>query len=632
MRLADNPLQQYLFLFKKANNLRKDQDWLEMEDYIIESLYAGTNKYDIEFLFDDFLDHQIVHGGNVFGFIVGSSGSGKSLTGLTIVNNYLIPKLQICDHLSGIFNITWTFSETQRFVPDTAPKGMIILQDEVPRLIGGESETVLKSWTNWMEQARAQRPFILFCSPTLWNLPNLHFAIKVIPAKYKDKNKEHLIRAACLIAIPEQTMSAIKFRVCGSFFVDILSDNDILKKIYFEAKLINLKKNARYGGARSAGWDSDKIERALQEIRDALEENYPGEKILAADSKRIMKIIRKNEIAAGSTQIEKELCSYILEEVNDQQEAIKEQQEQKQLELIEKLVPEVDAELPNPCKIGSINQSFLEKGIQEQFLKTAKEKFQLFRDRKDFTLEKKNGITVQTSSLPEDFWKLLLDLMLEYVEKKPKLRQAFGAAIWKTRLEFFYLYQVVKWQGKDIVSLPEYENKNYHTNTPRLYAKHVRKVLAANNAMMAFVGETFFQQKLSDVPTVFLLASGKSRGELFDSSISNQHVDFWLLEHSGVPLGIVEVKVHFSRDEFVASPGNAYAKKLGLPLFVFLIDARERQAMIRFGRLAPGDFFRENLRVDTVGAISSMEEIAAIIEKELGLPAATQEMQEEVKT
>lgn len=60
MRLADNPLQQYLFLFKKANNLRKDQDWLEMEDYIIESLYAGTNKYDIEFLFDDFLDHQIV--------------------------------------------------------------------------------------------------------------------------------------------------------------------------------------------------------------------------------------------------------------------------------------------------------------------------------------------------------------------------------------------------------------------------------------------------------------------------------------------------------------------------------------------------------------------------------------------
>lgn len=82
------------------------------------------------------------------------------------------------------------------------------------------------------------------------------------------------------------------------------------------------------------------------------------------------------------------------------------------MKLIDELIPELDQLLPDDCKVGSIKQSFLSKGIKEQFLKIAKEKFQLFRDLKEYDVEKNNGISEQASSIPENYWKLLIDLMV----------------------------------------------------------------------------------------------------------------------------------------------------------------------------------------------------------------------------
>lgn len=614
MVLEDNPLQKYLFLFKKAFNLNSEEQWRAKETEIISDLYAGKNLFDIEFIFDSFLDHQITHGGNLFGFIVGSSGSGKSLTTLTIIDQYLIPKLFNYDHLSGLFNLSWTFAETQTRVRDSNEKGLIIQQDEVPRLIGGESDTVMKSWTNWMEQARGQRPFILFNSPTLWNLPNLHFALKIIPAKYDPKNPEYLVRTACIVAVPEESMREVKFRQVGYFFIDILDDKNLLKKIYFEQKEKNLEKNAKYGGARSAGWDQEKIERALQEIRDGIAADYPGEKILEVDSKRIKKIMKEKEIAAGSSNVEKELCSYILEEIEEQKEIIFDQWEEVQLKLIDDLIPKLDDQLPGDCKVGSIKQLFLLAGVKEKYLKIAKERFQLHRDLKEFDIIKNNR-TVEKSKFPEQFWSHLVALMIKHVGKNTKLRKAIGAKAWQTKLEMLYYRRILNWKPNDIIARDEYKTIQ-NKETPRIYCNQAIDGLNSSNATKAAIGEEFFQQHFSALDTVFLLAAGKARRELFDSSISNQSVDFWLLDQKEQPVAILEVKFHFSRDEFVPSPGDKYAAKLGLPLFIFIIDARALGALIRFGKVM--DFSREIFRVDTVPTISSMEEIVQILEKELG--------------
>jgi len=518
-------------------------------------------------------------------------------------------------------HITMTSSETKRIIR-TAPEGTVILQDEVPRLSGSESNTTINSFANWMEQSRAQRPFILFCSPTIWNLPNLLFALKVIPLEYCSKNPAHLKKTCCLVGVPELRLNnEVSFRMVGYIFVQILPDGHLLKTEYFAEKARNLEANKKYGGARAAGWDQHQIEEALEDIRDHITKNYQGKKVLQINLKYVKRIIKQLEIAAGSIKVEDDLAGTIIREVEKLQQKVHQEIKRKQMKLIDELIPKLDQLLPDDCKVGSIKQSFISRGIKEEFTKIAKEKFQLFRDLKEYELEKINGTSVQTSSIPEDYWKPLIELLIQYVSKRPKLKKAFGSEIWKTRLEFFYYYRILKWQGQEIVSLPAYETKDYKSNTPRLYAKQAREVLSRNNAMMAFVGENFFRQKFLDahpVSSVWCLVAGKARRDLFDRSLSNQHVDFWLLRTgSNDPVSIVEVKLHFSRNDFSASPGNKYAAKLDLPLFVFLLDLRERKPLLRFGRIPEEDFFREDLRVDTVGTVSSMEELVQIIQEQI---------------
>lgn len=651
MVLKDNPLKQYLFFFKDAYKLDTEEKWNKQEQEIIRDAYIGGGIYDIEFIFENFIDHQIAHGGNLFGFLIGASGSGKSLTALSIVNDTIRPALLADPNLSGDFNITWTYFETQQQVTDETPHGMVIQQDEVPLLMASESETIKKAMDNWMKQARGQRPFILFCSPDLLELPNLHFVIWVIPARYQTDDHLILTKTCCLLAIAEEFINKPKkWRIVGYFMKDVLKDGEELKTYYFVEKEENLRKNAKYGGARTAGWDPEKMERALNEVKEVLEKRYPGEEILSiTNSDKILQIIKEKEIAVGSTAAEKILQRQIYDEVKDQQEEIINDLIEEQKIIVDKHIENIFDDTPGATKAaiqGLLREKLTteEKKVVKPVFDHAWERFSILKaDSKE-----KNIRTVeQTSSLPKGFWSYLLDLMKRYVKTSGKLKKKIGNDSWNTRLEFFYYRRILNWKPADIISLDEYPTID-NLETPRHYSNSVIKGINTSNAMKAFVGEQFFLEQFNALRTVssvglggdaavvsgsiFSVSAGKACKKLFDNSISNQPVDCWLFrDGSENPVGIVEVKFHLAKNEYDPSPGNKYAAGLGLPLFLFIIDCRTYGAKIRFGRLPEGEFFRSNLRLDTVGTVGSMDDVLQIIEKELAAAAEKNLLDQEVK-
>jgi len=159
--------------------------------------------------------------------------------------------------------------------------------------------------------------------------------------------------------------------------------------------------------------------------------------------------------------------------------------------------------------------------------------------------------------------------MISHIGKNYKLQKAIGSQSWKKKIEMFYYKRILKWKPADIIELDQFKT-----------------------------------------------IGGKGFRKFFDSSISNQPVDFWLFKYgSENPIGIIEVKWHFSKDEFVSSPGNKYAAKHGLPLFVFIIDSRVYGSKIRFGIIQKDKFSQDYIRIDTVRVVGSMDEVFQIIKE-----------------
>lgn len=76
--LKDDPLQIVFFMVKHQFRIKQEKDWKSLEQQITYNAMIGSSAFDLTHFFLEGIDWSIKRGVNLFGFLTGASGKGKS--------------------------------------------------------------------------------------------------------------------------------------------------------------------------------------------------------------------------------------------------------------------------------------------------------------------------------------------------------------------------------------------------------------------------------------------------------------------------------------------------------------------------------------------------------------------------
>jgi hypothetical protein len=601
---CENPQPAQLFLDLINSEIIKDGfTWDDYERWVRKARVERRVDYDCQNLIMRQFQWAIDTGLNLYVFVIGASGSGKSLATRTLLWN-LQKKLQEADFEAKDF-ITMTFSETKNIV-SKIPPGSILHQDEVPRLSGTNSKTERDSLYNWMEQARADRPFIFFCSPTLWDLPNLHFVLHAYPTKYKADNREILTEVCCEVWIPESRLDSVIFRLCGYMFVPILADGHPFKDKYFVEKNRNLDENRKYGGTRSAlGWDVDFFNEVCSDVIDILQKKFEDDALLNIKLSDIRQAIADAGVSAGSEATTTQLARAINGKLEPLQDAIRQRVDDEQLKIINREIVRIYDTFGSEITIAGVKGELRKVGVKRNYIREAVEMFASHKARQKLSgkssenQEKSQHFVLPSGNFETDLYNKMVDVISNNKTALKLAHKIIGKRSWKERLEFFFWYYFKgydyprmfdelkkRWKKRGIKE-SDYPIKNF--NSIETYMVRVRKFIKHPSiaSVKAETSEEIFRQFLEGVKTVSLsdgLCWARQRAFPAGSSISNQKPDLTLLL-DGSPIGFLNIKWHCSnKHDFDPTPELQFSTRLRKPFAVLLLESyKHAQPTLRLG-------------------------------------------------
>lgn len=201
---------------------------------------------------------------NVIIFITGPMGEGKSTIAKSLAINLRHYAKELAGFKSRIY-ITFDNDETLRFV-EKMKRGDILIQDEIARQMGMDSQTVLNSIFNIQEQIRLAQLSFIFVSPTEKSMIN---ACNMIIEAWGMDKKAQINRF--------RVKSGYTGKYLGWGTIPVVKDPKI-EYYYNKRKGEHVAKLQRLKGGSSAKWDYDELEtlakRLIKKVKEKFGSNF----------------------------------------------------------------------------------------------------------------------------------------------------------------------------------------------------------------------------------------------------------------------------------------------------------------------------------------------------------------------